>query len=211
MDSNTELKAQSVQFFHVFQALINSGDFAKMSPYAAKVYIVIKSFVNYEKATSFPSIERICVDAGISRSSVLRAISDLVDMGYIAKDSTGRSNRYRVIEKVQIVDESGEVQGTASWEYIPKFAVSAISELKEMLKQHNDSGVVNEPRYIHVEHLQVVVAQLGDNASMTNINGDATNTTNTGVPVTSDDYLASLSEEDRNRLSKMFKSKRHTK
>lgn len=210
MVSKDMIKAESVQFFHILQAMIKSGDFAKLSPHAAKVYVVIKSFVNFENPEAFPSIERIVRDSGVSKSSAIRGINELVELGYLVKDSSGRHNTYRIIEKIRLLDDDGEQQSVVSWEYIPKHTVNALNELKEFLAKHDMNG---ESRYIHVEHLQVVVAQMAEGATMTNINGNATNTTQSGPSerdevLTGQDYFDTLSEAERAKLAPLFKIKR---
>lgn len=163
--------AKGTQFFHIFQAMRESGDVAAMGPHAFTVYSIIKSYVGIENPTAFPSIEQLVEDVGFSKSTVIRSIQKLVEMGYVHKEMVGRNAQYTVQERIPIVNESGEVQTTATWEYIPKFAVETVNELVELLKGNADPSGAGM-KYVHIGHLQVVISQLEEGASQQIINGD---------------------------------------
>lgn len=161
----------------MFQAMRDSGAVAEMGPHAFTVYSIIKSYVTPDDPVAFPSIDQICTDVGFSKSSVIRSIHKLIEMGYLVKEMQGRNASYKIRERIPIVDDSGELQTTATWEYIPKYTVDTVNELKELLKG-NQSG--SEMKYVHIEHLQVVISNLEQGASQQIVNGDFVN--NTGVP-----------------------------
>lgn len=163
-------KLAGTQYYHMFQAMRISGDVAEMGPHAFTLYSMIKSYVSMDEPDAFPSIDTLIQDTGMSKSTIIRSIQKLVEMGYLSKQLVGRNTVYRVVERIQVLDDAGDVQAVASWEYVPKHAVNAISELKELFKQGLRNG--SDAHYIHVEHLQVVVAQLGEGATMNNFNGD---------------------------------------
>lgn len=56
------------------------------------VYIVLRSFVNAHKSEAWPKVATIVRLSGISKSSVIRAISKLEESGYIAKQSNYKYN-----------------------------------------------------------------------------------------------------------------------
>ena len=61
-------------------------------PYRAKlVYIYLRDRMDSEKKT-WPGINRIGSDLSISRSTVKRAINDLVKTGYVRKEAAYRKN-----------------------------------------------------------------------------------------------------------------------
>lgn len=70
---------------------------------AKLVYIYFYDRMDSERKT-WPGIKRICKDLSISRSTVKRAIHDLVKAGYIHKETAYRengshtSNRYYILE-----------------------------------------------------------------------------------------------------------------
>lgn len=201
-----DLRAQT-QFFHMFRAMFDAGDVAEMGAQAFTVYAYIKSCVNYEKPEAFPSVETICKVTGLSRATVFRCIPVLVEMGYLIKNTSGRNTVYRVCERIPMLDDDGNVQGTASWEYIPKYAVNAVNELKELLKS---SKHPDEARYIHIENLQVVISNVESGAVQNNIMGDISETVTTNVIGT--DYLEQLAAEGNAeaaaKLKRMLKGKK---
>ncbi|WP_227505566.1 hypothetical protein [Acinetobacter sp. A47] len=97
-----------------------------------------------------------------------------------------------------MLDENGDVQATASWEYIPKYAVKAVSELKELIQS---SGDVNAARYIHIEHLQVIVSNIESGGVQNIVAGDnIDNSTTNAIHVTREsqtleDHLNDLAQQ----------------
>ena len=63
-----ELFEAQTTWFHVFKSMIDSGDLARMGPYAATVYLVIKAHTNYATGRAFPAIETISEKSGIGTS-----------------------------------------------------------------------------------------------------------------------------------------------
>ena len=73
-------------------------------PHRAKlVYVYLHDRMDDEKKT-WPGINRIGTDLSLSRSTVKRAINDLVNTGYVRKESAYRkngshtSNRYFIVK-----------------------------------------------------------------------------------------------------------------
>jgi hypothetical protein len=57
-------------WFHVFKAMIDDGEVAKIGASAFTTYCVIKSHTNFATGVAFPSIETICKKSGISERQV---------------------------------------------------------------------------------------------------------------------------------------------
>ncbi|MHA6891409.1 helix-turn-helix domain-containing protein [Ralstonia pseudosolanacearum] len=70
------LRAETT-WFHIFRSMFSSRDAARMGPYAVTVYLVIKAHANFHTGNSFPSIELIADETGISRSQVIRVLKVL--------------------------------------------------------------------------------------------------------------------------------------
>lgn len=81
-------------WFHIFKAMIESGDLARMDGSTIKVYLVIKAHTNFATGRAFPAIETIAMKAGISEPQVKRCLKALEAQGYIAKERQGRNNVY---------------------------------------------------------------------------------------------------------------------
>lgn len=151
-------------WFHVFHSMIETGDIAQMGPYAVTVYIVIKAHTNFKTGRSFPSIDSISVESGISRSQVMRELKTLESFGYITKSREGRRNEYRLREKVCIRDDEGRTTAVATWDYLPSTVQAATADLKNVLLSGNFSG----SQIVHIERLQVNVTHASGNAVVFN-------------------------------------------
>jgi DNA-binding transcriptional ArsR family regulator len=86
-------------WFHVFKAMIDDGELAKMGPSAFATYCVIKSHANFSTGKAFPSVETMCKKSGISERQVKRDLLTLEQHGYIVKEKQGRSNLYTLRAK----------------------------------------------------------------------------------------------------------------
>ncbi len=62
-----------------------------LPPRAAAVYLYLYQRCNKEDSC-FPAIKTICRDMKLSRSTVKRAISDLVNAGFVIKERRYREN-----------------------------------------------------------------------------------------------------------------------
>jgi len=153
MSDQGELFKAETTWFHVFKDMIDNGDVAKMGPPATTVYLIIKAHTNFSTGRAFPAHETIALKTGLSVETVKRAISTLVEFGYISKEKSGRNNVYRLREKVSILDEAGEVQAMATWDYVPKGVKEAVADLKHVLV----SPALDGAKIVHIEHLQVQI------------------------------------------------------
>ncbi|MDO5926356.1 hypothetical protein ABTD98_13830 [Acinetobacter baumannii] len=116
-----------------------------------------------------------------------------------------------------MLDEDGNVQATASWEYIPKYAVKAVSELKELIQS---SGNANAARYIHIEHLQVIVSNIEAGGVQNIVAGDnIDNSTSNSINITREnqsleEHLEELAAQGDGaaaaQLQRILKSKKKT-
>lgn len=168
MNTNTKktehLKAETT-WFHIFKAMIDNGDLAKLSGSSVKIYLVIKSHTNFSTGQSFPSMEIISEKSGISIAQVKRELKSLEDFGYISKSKIGRRNFYTLREKVEIKDDIGRPAAVATWDYLPSSVKHAIADLRNVLV----SGDLAGAKVVHIERLQVNINNLHDNAINYNI------------------------------------------
>lgn len=149
--AQTELFNAETTWFHIFRAMIENGDLAKMRPNAFAVYCVIKAHTNFSTGRSFPSLELIAEKTGISLAQVKREMKTLEDMDYVTKEKRGRSNLYQLREKVEIQDKYGRPQAVATWDYLPSGVQAAIADLKNVMV----TGDLNGARIVHIERLVV--------------------------------------------------------
>ena len=151
-------------WFHVFKAMIDDGEMAKMGASAFATYCIIKSHSNFSTGKAFPSIETICKKSGISERQVKYDLKTLEEHGYITKEKQGRSNLYTLREKILITDESGKPAGQASWDYLPDGVRAAVADMKNVLM----SGSFADAKIVRIENLQVVIvnAEAGSNVNV---------------------------------------------
>jgi len=153
-------KAQTT-WFHIFKAMIDNGDVAKMGPTATTVYLVIKAYSNMTAGYAFPSLETIAEGAGVSTRTVQRSIEVLEEFGYIEKKTKiGRSNIYKLREKIPVTAHGMTTPfAMASFDYIPTAINEATAELKNFLATGIDNG-----KLIHIERL-VLNLQINNDGS----------------------------------------------
>lgn len=144
-----ELYKAETTWFHVFKAMIDNSDVARMGPYAVTVYLVIKSFTNFNTGLSFPSIETINEKSGISAIQVKRCLKILEENGYITKERAGKNNVYRLREKVEFTDDAGRPAAVATWDYLP----STIDAARAEIKNFNLTGKAEGLQVVHIEKL----------------------------------------------------------
>ncbi|HEX3161176.1 MAG TPA: helix-turn-helix domain-containing protein [Pseudolabrys sp.] len=145
-------EAQTV-WFHVFKDMIDSGDMAKLDGSAIKVYLVIKSYTNFNTGRAFPGHELIAEKAGLSEAQVKRCLTALGELGYISKGKEGRKSVYTLREKVRVMDANGEATAVATWDYLPSSISHAVADLKNVLLTGDLAGA----KIVHIERLNVQV------------------------------------------------------
>lgn len=161
----SELFEAQTQWFHIFKAMIDSGDLARLPGSSVKVYMVIKAHTNFSTGQAFPGIETIAQKSGISVAQVKRELKTLEEFGYITKAKHGRNNVYTLREKVEITDETGRPAAVATWDYLPSSVQHAVADLKNVLV----SGDLAGAKIVHIERLQVNVTHLHDQAVNFNV------------------------------------------
>lgn len=167
-DCANELLHAETTWFHVFRAMIESGDAAAMGPHTFALYIVIKSYTNFTTGHAFPQLELLAEKSGISIRQVKKSIQTLVERGYITKEKQGRRNVYRLREKIDITDHGGRPAAVATWDYLPSTVEAARAELRNFLLE----GRNGEPlQYVHIEHLSLTIEnmQAGSHNTMVNL------------------------------------------
>lgn len=152
-------------WFHVFKAMIEDGELAKMGPSAFATYCVIKSHANFSTGKAFPSVETISQKSGISERQVKNDLKTLEQHGYIVKEKQGRSNLYTLREKILITDHTGKPAGQATWDYLPDAVRTAVADVKNVLM----SGSFDDAKVVKIENLQVVIVNAEPGATV-NVN-----------------------------------------
>ena len=120
-------------WFHVFKAMIDDGEVAKIGASAFTTYCVIKSHTNFATGVAFPSIETISKKSGISERQVRRDLLTLEENGLLTKEKQWKKNVYTLREKILITDETGKPAGQATWDYLPDAVRGAVADLKNVL------------------------------------------------------------------------------
>ena len=85
-------------FFKVEHDLLRSESFKSLGGSAIKVYLVIGLYADFGTGWAYPSIRTIAKQAGLSRQTVLGAITELAGLGLLATSkSKGKSTAYKVV------------------------------------------------------------------------------------------------------------------
>lgn len=170
-EKQLELFSANPTWFHVFKAMIDSGDAAAMGGTVFLVYCVVKRHCAFGNGLAFPSIELIAEKSGVGTRQVIRSLEKLEELGYVTKHKEWRSNKYTLREKIPMTDnESGEVAAIASWPYIPDAVGAAVTELKNV----QVSGDFGAAKIIKIERLTVNVQVIsGEHATGVQINDAA--------------------------------------
>jgi len=93
--NNSVIENEEVPFFQVPNSVIDEE--GNLTAYELLVYVVLRRYGNRGKA-AFPSYDTIVRKAAISRATVARALTGLIEKGYIIKQNrSGSSNVYRVL------------------------------------------------------------------------------------------------------------------
>lgn len=150
------LRAQT-HWFHLFKAMIDHGEVARIGPYAFTVYAVIKANVNYHSGIAYPGIDLIAEKSGVSPAQVKRALGVLQAAGLITKTKTGRSNHYTLREKIQITEAD-----LATWDYVPSRTQHAVSELKKTMLTGDFAGT----QILNIERLNIQINLAGGNSQI---------------------------------------------
>lgn len=162
MSEQQELFEADTSWFHVFKEMVKTKELAGLNDATVKVYLVIKSFTNWNDGRAFPSIETIVDYSGKSRETVFRCLKELEEKGHIVKQKIGRRNSYTLREKVIVSDtETGLPAAIATWDYAPTTAKKAILELKNMLI----TGDFNGAKIVSIQRLYL---QQGDHNTQNN-------------------------------------------
>lgn len=144
-------------WFHCFRGLIDSGQLARMSGSACKIYFVIKSYTNYKTGLAEPAILTIATKSGLSLSQVKRGLTSLGKSGLLRKSRAGRHNVYQIVEHFPLVGSQGTPIAMAKWEYVP----AHVSTITEELKHCVETQSMNDSVLIRIDKLQVQVIQRG--------------------------------------------------
>jgi DNA-binding transcriptional regulator YhcF (GntR family) len=134
-----ELKVENL-WIHIVRGLIKDKVIAKIGAPAFCVYIAIKAHTDLNTGSAWPSVALLGEQVGISKDTVLRSLKTLVSAGLLTIEKQGRKNKYEVIEKINIVAQSGELWGDGQKTYVATGFGSFVDDLKKLAKTGNLPG-----------------------------------------------------------------------
>jgi DNA-binding transcriptional ArsR family regulator len=146
----------SIRWFHIFRSMIDNGDVVKLGSGAVLTYLVIKSYVDFDKGISFPSLDLIAVKSGQSKRSVSNHIKKLEELGYVRKiRQSKKGNVYRLREKLPIEVYNKESKAKepvmASFDYVPMGVSQAMTDIRKLIVE----GDIPSGSKVHIENLSV--------------------------------------------------------
>jgi len=148
-----EFRINGSDFIHIFRYMLENGSIAKMSGNSLKVYIVIKTLSGFENGKTTASIEDISISAGLSRSSVLRAIKELKEQKYLFSERFGRKNTYQIIETIPTVHKTGNPQAIAEIPYSRK----SINKLVKNIKQEFINKLSGNDSFTGIRDINIIL------------------------------------------------------
>lgn len=140
--------------------MIDNGDVARIGPYAVTVYLVIKSFTNFNTGLAFPAVDTIVKKSGISARQTKYCLKTLEKYGYITRERIGKNNVYKLREKIEFTDEAGRPAAVATWDYLPSTIDAARAEIKNFRLTGKAEGL----QVVHIEKL-VLNVQINNGSS----------------------------------------------
>lgn len=152
-------KVATITWFHLFKAMIDSGDLANMSGSAVKAYLVIKSECDFKEGGAEPTYKDIQAKAGLQSQALSTALKELETMGYVQKVTKGRKSAYQVVEKFHIDDT------IVTFNYAPAQVKSATKELNDFLITRHTQGSFQFIKIEKVENLTVININIDSNVS----------------------------------------------
>lgn len=150
----TELFNADVSWFHIFKELIRSKVWADLTPLTAKLYCVVKAFVNWEDGSAFPSIDKLQEYSGLARASVIKGLKELEAKGLLKKEARkGHGSNYQLVELFEVRNEEGRPEASVSFDYMPNYVSDAVAELKNFVAK----GLTNDGnnQFIRIENLTI--------------------------------------------------------
>lgn len=149
---STELKAHQGElfqakatFFRVLHALIDSGEWGKMSAPASKIYITAKSFLNWKTGAAFPSLDTLEKSSRLSRPTIIKALKELEQLGYLhANKTSGKKTVYTMSEKVPVTDEEGQEVAVFRFPSVGPIFQPALEEIKTMVTK----GILADGKHV---------------------------------------------------------------
>ena len=123
-------------------------------PMAKYVLIYLTTYENAQTGLCFPSIATICKDSSLSRSTVIRKIQDLVDLGHIKKIQTKSSNQYKFMFGSKVVSYRHHTGFTETPKHRSKSndVVSQVEEVLENWKPTDDLKQSLKEMYGDIDH-----------------------------------------------------------
>ncbi|HMB07223.1 MAG TPA: helix-turn-helix domain-containing protein, partial [Isosphaeraceae bacterium] len=129
-------------FFRVEHDLLRSESFKALGGSAIKVYLVIGLYSDFGSDWAYPSIRTIARQAGLSRQTVLAAITELTRAGLLATSkSKGRSTAYKIMRQPPPArSTSKKDKNEDSTPTVPSFLVDEPSTVPDFLEAPSNSG-----------------------------------------------------------------------
>ena len=161
-----------IQFF---RSIITSGDLARLSGSAIKIYLALKCRGHLATGKAVIRHGRLGIECGLSVATVKRGLGELCEAGYLNRCTRpGQRNAYSLVEQFPI-SRGGEIVGTARFGYAGKTAQARREELNQLLSsgnlgQENSAGiqlVINNNLFVEHLNLNLNVTTGGYPASRT--------------------------------------------
>lgn len=168
-----ELRVENL-WIHVVRGLIKDKVIAQVGTAAFCVYVAIKAHTDLNTGNAWPSVALLSDQVGVSKDTVLRSLKTLVDAGLLKVEKIGRKNTYAVIEKINIVAQSGDAWGSGQRKYVASGFGNFVDELKTLARTGNIPGDKNITINVTVNVQQIAPGATGTiNSQTIHVKSDA--------------------------------------
>ena len=144
----------NTSWFLINKDMVRNKLFRELTSSDLKIYLVIKSYVNFRTGESRPTIPTISAGSKLCESTVKRRIQSLVKMGVLEKFKYRRNNIYKILETIDIYDE-GVLYAIAHFSYHPLLNKKIIDEIKKYDENKNyeyDKDLIHIHKLLKQDH-----------------------------------------------------------
>ncbi len=140
---------------HLFKSMVLSGDAAELGGSSILVYVILKSFTDFNSGESFPAISTISKYSNLGERQIIRCLKSLAEFGYLEiTKQKGKKNTYKLKEKIHIIEKTtGKVDNAIAFNYVP----SDIKTIQKEIREYVMNGFSGLTKNITIENLNVTV------------------------------------------------------
>lgn len=138
---------------HFSKAMFDYGFVKEVQSEAFFIYSCIKVQIQDEYSSVSITLKQLLDITGLSKSVVITALNRLVDLNFLSITKVDRHLICKVIEKIPLTDNQGNMIAQAIWTYTPKLLNQVIRELEEF---QSGKKLKKDLKFIEIEFIDGV-------------------------------------------------------